>query len=113
MSDSFDLSVHGLSARAVLRNVTPAILYEDAITRDKETVVSSGALRSSSGAKTGRSPKDQRIVNHPNRAPHVDWGEINIPLDEHTFRINHRRAIASLDPRKPVYVVDGYAGWDP
>jgi hypothetical protein len=47
MSQSFDLSVHGLSARQVLRNVTPAILYEDAITRDKETVVSSGALRSS------------------------------------------------------------------
>ena len=54
MTESFDLSAHGLSARQVLRNVTPAILYEDAITRDKETVISSGALRSSSGAKTGR-----------------------------------------------------------
>jgi phosphoenolpyruvate carboxykinase (ATP) len=113
MPNSFDLSIHGLSARQVLRNVTPAILYEDAITRDKETVVSSGALRSSSGAKTGRSPKDKRIVNHPSSAPNVDWGEINIPLDEHTFLINHRRAIDYLDTRKPVYVVDGFAGWDP
>jgi len=113
MPQSFDLSVHGLSNRNVLRNVTPAILYEDAITRDKETLISSGALRSSSGAKTGRSPKDKRIVDHPESSRNVDWGEINISLDEHTFLINHRRAIDYLDTRKPVYVVDGFAGWDP
>lgn len=40
-------------------------------------------------------------------------GPINIPLDEHTFLINRERAIDYLNTRARLYVVDGFAGWDP
>lgn len=40
-----------------------AVLYEEALTHELGTVISSnGALCSYSGKKTGRSPKDKRIV---------------------------------------------------
>lgn len=39
------------------------VLYEEALTHEVGTVISSaGALCSYSGKKTGRSPKDKRIV---------------------------------------------------
>ncbi|MBI2824516.1 MAG: phosphoenolpyruvate carboxykinase (ATP) [Planctomycetia bacterium] len=111
--ESFDLRCHGISVRRVLRNAPPARLYEDAVLRDKGLIVTSGALLSHSGAKTGRSPKDKRIVDHPDSSRDVWWGDINIQLDEHTFFVNHQRAIDYLDTRDILYVVDGFAGWDP
>ena len=41
------------------------------------------------------------------------WGDINIPLDEHTYNINHRRATDYLNTCERLYVIDGFAGWDP
>ena len=35
------------------------------------------------------------------------------PIDEHTFLINRQRAIDYLNTRDQLYVVDGFAGWDP
>lgn len=43
----------------------------------------------------------------------LQWGPVNIKMDEHTFEINRERAIDYLNTRKDVYVFDGYAGWDP
>ena len=34
-------------------------------------------------------------------------------IDEHTFRVNRERAQDYLNTRQRLYVVDGYAGWDP
>jgi phosphoenolpyruvate carboxykinase (ATP) len=113
MPDNFDLRRHGMSVASVLRNPSPARLYEEAITHDHGALVSSGALLARSGSKTGRSPKDKRIVDHPASSGNVWWGDINIQLDEHTFLTNLQRAIDYLETRKTIYVVDGYAGWDP
>ena len=64
MSD-FDLSVHGLTVRKVLRNVDPSQLYEEAIRYEPGTTISNtGALIAYSGDKTGRSPKDKRVVRN-------------------------------------------------
>ena len=40
-------------------------------------------------------------------------GDINIPMDAATFRINRQRAIDYFNTRTRIYVVDGFAGWDP
>lgn len=46
-----------------MRNPSVAVLYEQALTYEQGTVISSaGALCAYSGKKTGRSPKDKRIV---------------------------------------------------
>ena len=64
-----DLSPQEITVPVVVRNASPARLYEDALTREQAGVVSSGAIAIRSGAKTGRSPKDKHIVRHSDIAP--------------------------------------------
>ena len=62
----FDLSMHGITVKKVLRNVAPSKLYEEAIRFEPGTTISdTGALIAYSGDKTGRSPQDKRLVRHP------------------------------------------------
>ncbi len=111
-----DFSLHNqeIHVEDVWRNVVPARLYEEAILTDKGSAISDlGALVVYSGKKTGRSPLDKRIVRNPETESDIWWGKINIPLDEHTFLINRERALDYLNTRDRIYVVDGFAGWDP
>ena len=111
---SFDLSRHHIQAPTVLRNAAPAKLYEEALQYESGSAISdTGALVVSSGAKTGRSPGDKRIVDNPESSADIWWGNVNIRLQEHTFMINRERAIDYLNTRQRLYVVDGFAGWDP
>ncbi|HET6569756.1 MAG TPA: phosphoenolpyruvate carboxykinase (ATP), partial [Rhodothermales bacterium] len=114
MSITTDLGQYGISVEQVYRNTAPALLYEEAIRNDRAAALAnSGALMMDSGAKTGRSPRDKRIVDHPNSTRDIWWGEINIKLDERTFMVNHERAIDYLNTCDRLYVMDGFAGWDP
>ncbi|TXT25554.1 MAG: phosphoenolpyruvate carboxykinase (ATP) [Planctomycetota bacterium] len=114
MTDSFDLSAHGISAKHILRNPSPAMLYEEAIRHDLGTTIAdSGALIAYSGEKTGRSPKDKRVVRHPQSESNIWWGPVNFPLDEATFMINRERAKDYLNTLDRLYVIDAFAGWDP
>ncbi|KAL1942780.1 hypothetical protein VTO73DRAFT_5020 [Trametes versicolor] len=97
----------------IKRNAPPAVLYEDAVRNEGAIISSSGALINFSGKKTGRSPKDKRIVYEETSKDEIWWGSVNIKMDEHTFEINRERAIDYLNTRDNVYVFDGYAGWDP
>lgn len=108
-----DLSKYGIKVTNVLRNASPAILYEQALQRGEGEIVSSGALAARSGAKTGRSPKDKRIVDGEPSTRDIWWGDVNIRLSEKTFMVNRQRAIDFLNTRDQLYVVDGFAGWDP
>jgi len=109
---SFDLSAYGISVQNVLRNAPVPVLYEQAILRKAGQIVSSGALATLSGEKTGRSPKDKRIVDHPDSSDDIWWGDINMPLGDQTYQIIRQRSIDYLNTRDQLYVVDGYAGWD-
>src|SRR5947209_3274795 len=113
MSARFDLQRYEIGVETVIRNAAPARLYEDAIINERAAVVSSGALVVRSGAKTGRSPLDKRIVDHPASSDEIWWGPINIKLGEDIFIINRQRAIDYLNTRETIYVFDGFAGWDP
>ncbi len=108
------MSLANIQVKDILRNISPAKLYEEALRNEKGSAISSaGALVVSSGAKTGRSPKDKRIVENPESSSNVWWGDINIKLETTTFRINRERAFDYLNTREKLYVIDGYAGWDP
>ncbi len=113
MPYSFDLTKHKINVNRILRNVAPAKLYEEALKNEKESLISSkGALVVSSGAKTGRSPGDKRIVDHAASRDCINWGAINIALDDLTFLINHERAVDYLNTYEQLYVIDGFAGWN-
>lgn len=64
------------------RNAPPAQLYEDAIRNEGAIISSSGALINFSGKKTGRSPKDKRIVFEDTSKDNIWWGPVNIKMDE-------------------------------
>src|ERR1017187_7816397 len=97
----------------VLRNAAPALLYEHAIARERAAILASGALATFSGEKTGRSPLDKRIVENPESSDDVWWGSVNIPVGDASFVACRQQALDYLGARPLVYVVDGFAGWDP
>jgi len=108
---SFNLSQYGIEVTNIHRNTSVPILYELGLRKEKGTAISDvGALLVYSGEKTGRSPKDKRIVRNPESENNIDWGPINIELDEHVFMINRERAIDYLNTRERIYVVDAFAG---
>jgi phosphoenolpyruvate carboxykinase (ATP) len=113
MAQTLDLSAHEITVEKVVRNAPPAPLYEDAVIYEAAAIADSGALIIRSGKKTGRSPLDKRIVDHPDSTGDIWWGPVNIKLDEQVFVINRQRAIDYLNTREQLYVLDGFGGWDP
>ena len=109
-----DISQYGITVEDVRRNLAPATLYQEALRTEKDTVISSsGALIAYSGEKTGRSPKDKRIVRHPASENEVWWGSVNVAIEDATFGVNRERATDYLNTRGHLYLVDAFAGWDP
>jgi phosphoenolpyruvate carboxykinase (ATP) len=112
--DQATFSLPHLTVREIHRNLPVGILYEHAIRFDKETrIAENGALVAYSGAKTGRSPKDRRVVEHPDSARNVWWGPVNIACDSRAFLASQQRAFDYLNTRERLYCVDAFAGWDP
>jgi phosphoenolpyruvate carboxykinase (ATP) len=112
--NSFDLGQHELSVREIHRNLPPSVLYEHAIRYDKEaTIAENGGLVAYSGEKTGRSPKDRRIVKNPASEKEVWWGTTNIPLGPKSYKTVRQRALDYLNVCDRLYCFDGFAGWDP
>ncbi|DAA73407.1 TPA_exp: Uncharacterized protein A8136_4816 [Trichophyton benhamiae CBS 112371] len=99
---------------AIIANPSVASLYEDALVYETGTAITcSGALTAYSGAKTGRSPLDKRIVKEDSSSKDVWWGPVNKAMSPEVWRINRERAVDYLNTRNRIYVVDGFAGWDP
>jgi len=114
MATPFGLQAHGITVAEVHHNLSPSRLYEHAIRYEKDaSIAENGALVAYSGVKTGRSPKDKRIVRHSDSEANVWWGPVNLPLDPHSFDINRERAQDYLNTRDRLYCFDGFAGWDP
>jgi phosphoenolpyruvate carboxykinase (ATP) len=112
-ASGFDLKQYGITVSNVRRNLSPAALYAEALREDVQCdIADTGALIAFSGEKTGRSPNDKRVVEHPDSKADIWWGKVNVPIDEETFEVNRERAIDYLNTRKKLYVVDAFAGWD-
>ena len=108
------LESHGIHVSDIRRNLHPSRLYEEAIRHESESrIADSGALVAYSGIKTGRSPKDKRIVKAAESEQDIWWGAVNVPLTHDSYNINRERALDYLNTRERLYCFDGYAGWDP
>jgi phosphoenolpyruvate carboxykinase (ATP) len=119
---SFDLTGYGITGATtnhsivgyhIHRNPSVAQLYSRAIPQDRYTLADNGALMAFSAPKTGRSPKDKRIVEEESTQADIWWGEVNKPIPESSFELNKQTAINYLNCRDHIYVIDGFAGWDP
>ncbi|KAG0590263.1 hypothetical protein M758_1G083900 [Ceratodon purpureus] len=111
-----DISDSALKFTHVLYNLSPSELYEQAIKFEKGSfITSTGALATLSGAKTGRSPKDKRVVKEETSKDDLWWGKgsPNIEMDEETFLVNRERAVDYLNSLEKVFVNDQFLNWDP
>ena len=112
-SVTFNLEKHHIRVPTVHRNLSPARLYEAALRNEGGSAITAeGGLAVRSGEKTGRSPADKRVADHPDSTDDIWWGDINIKLSQRVFKINLERAIDYINTRDDVYVFDGFAGWD-
>src|SRR6516162_6097486 len=94
------LADHDIQVAEVYRNPAPALLYEHAIRHDtQDRIAANGALVAYSGSKTGRSPRDKRVVKEPQSEKDIWWGPINLPLERQSFEINRERAKDWLNTR--------------
>lgn len=111
---TFTLKQYNIDVSNIVRNAVPSALYQEAMAYEREIAIAdSGAIIVRSGEKTGRSPSDKRIVEHPDSKDDIWWGSVNIKIDEHILDINRERAIDYLNTLDKLYVMDGFAGWDP
>ena len=97
-----------------IENHNPAVgeLYRLAMHEEGNAISASGALISYSGEKTGRSPKDKRIVVTPDSEDDIWWGDINIKLSKESFEKNKKIAVDFLEKSERLFAIDGFAGWD-
>jgi len=121
-----DLTFHGArkeflhNRSTIMRNPGPAKLYELSLSEvahplyhSNSRITSTGALAAHSGKCTGRIPRDKRVVEEEVTKDKVWWGPVNFPMSERDFKITRKRAIDFLNTRPQLYVVDGFANWDP
>ena len=107
------LSDLGIQHSNVHVNLSSEALIQLSLETDKGSALSdTGALMVYSGEKTGRSPKDKRIVLEESSKEHINWGDVNQPIDPASFNQAKNNAIAFFNTCANLFVVDGYAVWD-
>ena len=108
-----DLSNLGIQHSNVHVNLSSDALIQLTLETDKSSVLSdTGALIVYSGEKTGRSPKDKRIVLEDSSKDNINWGDVNQPIDPASFNQAKQQAITFFNTCAELFIVDGYAVWD-
>ena len=67
------------------KNISIPNLIEFAVNRGEGSLSDKGALVINTGKYTGRSPKDRFIVKDDITKDTINWGEVNLSIDEHVF----------------------------
>ncbi len=107
------LDAHGIEPQAaVWWNLPVAALYERALASGEAELAEGGALVVSTGAHTGRAPKDKYLVREPGSEDRVWWGAVNQPIDAAVHASLGERLRAHLGAGD-IYVIDAWAGADP
>ncbi|MBC7137826.1 MAG: phosphoenolpyruvate carboxykinase [Defluviimonas sp.] len=104
-----DQGITGLG-NVYYNQIEPA-LVEAAVRRGEGRLGKGGALLVSTGARTGRSPKDKFVVRTPAVEDSI-WWENNAPMTPEAFDLLHADMLEHMKGRD-YFVQDLYAGADP
>jgi len=97
------------TSKKIYRNLPVSDLVGFALRREEGTLSESGALVVNTGKYTGRSPRDRFIVTQDSVAKLINWGEVNLPIEERIFD-NLYRQVSNYLSDKELFVFDGYVG---
>jgi len=90
-------------------NLQPAVLVEKTIAKGQGKMSNTGALVVNTGTFTGRSPLDRFIVKDDITKGTVDWGSINIPIDQESYQKLYDKMINYANGCEEIYSRDAYA----
>ncbi len=106
------LELHGIEPSGrVFWNLSPARIYEHALRRSEGQLAHMGAFSAVTAPHTGRSPNDKYTVRESSIEATVDWGAVNVPMDEEHFDGLRARIVDYLE-REDLFVRDARAGED-
>jgi len=91
------------------RNLSVAELTEFIIKREEGKLTSKGSVVINTGKYSGRSAKDRFIVKDNITRDKVNWGDVNLPVDEKVFDNLYKQVIDYLKG-KDLFVFDGFIG---
>lgn len=95
--------------QGIFYQLSPAQLYEEALQRGEGSLTPGGAMSVTTGAHTGRAPRDRYIVRSPESDASIHWGKVNLPLAPESFDRLFDRMMAYFYNRE-VFVQDCFAG---
>jgi len=95
----------------VHQNLPTAHLVESSLLRGEARLASNGALVATTGARTGRSPRDKFTVDDAVTHDSTDWGRVNQPFASDKFDALLERVLAHMAERD-LFVQDLYCGAD-
>src|SRR5690625_4328599 len=96
----------------VHENLSVPKLIEKILSRNEAKLSSTGAITSTTGKYTGRSPNDRFIVRDNITENDVDWGSVNQPIDEASFEQLFKKVKNHLKQQKELFSFKGFAGAD-
>ena len=107
---NFNLDILKINTnKEVYRNLSYAELVSHALKNNEGVLAESGALVVNTGKYTGRSPKDRFIVKQQSVNDLINWGDVNLAIDECVFDKLYSQVREYLND-KNIYVFDGYVG---
>lgn len=108
-----NLASSGIHHSNVHINLSSDALIQLSLETDNGSALSdTDALIVYSGEKTGRSPKDKRIVFEESTKNNINWNDVNQPIESASFEQSKTKAIGFFNSCAALYVVDGFAVWD-
>ena len=93
-------------------DLSPAVLAELAVSRGEGEFASNGAIVVTTGKRTGRSPTDRFIVRESITEELIDWGPVNLPVEQSRFDALWKRVQLHLADRD-TFVNNLHVGEDP
>lgn len=95
--------------KKIYRNLSVPKLVEYALKRNEGILSNKGALVVNTGKYTGRSPKDRFIVVDDITKDKINWGKVNLPIDEEKF-IKLHNDLSDYLVDKELFIFDGFIG---
>ncbi|MBC7563991.1 MAG: phosphoenolpyruvate carboxykinase (ATP) [Gemmatimonadaceae bacterium] len=113
-SSAHGLAEQGLAPAGALHwNLVTPELVQAAVRRDEGTLADMGPFVAVTAPHTGRSPKDKFFVREAGSEANIDWGAVNLPLEEAYFDVLLADVREYLNTQPELFVQDLYCGAHP